>query len=48
MVIYTKLKNFDEEFIHEIADLQANLKNQLELKDDVEKLKEFMLKSNIY
>jgi hypothetical protein len=34
-------------FVREFSDLQLNLKNQLELKDEVEKLKEFMLKSYI-
>jgi len=47
-LIYSKLNIFDEEFNKEFTELQSNLKNQLELKEDVEKLKEFMLKSYIY
>jgi bis(5'-adenosyl)-triphosphatase len=46
--IYAKLKTFDEDFHKEYTDLQSNLKNQLELKEEVDKFKEFMLKSYIY
>jgi diadenosine tetraphosphate (Ap4A) HIT family hydrolase len=46
--IYSKLKIFDEEFIKEYTELQSNIKNQIELKEGIEKIKEFMSKSYIY
>jgi bis(5'-adenosyl)-triphosphatase len=46
--IYKKLENFDEEFIKEFTELHSNIKNQLELKEEVEKFKEFILKSYNY
>ena len=46
--IYAKLRIFDEEFIKEYTELQSNIKNQIELKDGIEKIKEFMSKLYIY
>ncbi len=46
--IYAKLKIFDEEFIKEYTELQSNIKNQIELKEGIEKIKEYMSKLYIY
>jgi diadenosine tetraphosphate (Ap4A) HIT family hydrolase len=46
--IYTKLAHFDYEFTKEFQDLQSNMKNQTELKDDVEKFKEYLHKAAIF
>ncbi len=46
--IYAKLKIFDDEFIKEYTELQSNIKNQIELKEGIERLKEFMTKLYVY
>lgn len=46
--IYTKLRIFDEEFFKEFADLQNNMKNQLGLKEEIEKFKAYLLNTYVY
>ena len=46
--IYIKLKNFDEEFIKEYSEIYGNEKKKLEIKNEVDKFKNFIVKTYIY
>ena len=46
--IYLKLKNFDEEFIKEYSEIYGNEKKKLEIKNEVDKFKNFIVKTYIY
>lgn len=46
--IYQKLKNFDEEFIKEYSEIYGNEKKKLEIKNEVDKFKNFIVKTYIY
>ncbi len=46
--IYKKLRVFDDDFYRELGDLQVNQKNQLGIKEEVEKVKSYLMNTYVY
>jgi bis(5'-adenosyl)-triphosphatase len=46
-LIYAKLQVFDDEFIKEYTELQKNVKNQIELNEEIDKIRTYFSKVTI-